>query len=422
MTARFTLVAAALATLLPAAAMAQSIDPKVPARIDRILKATPLIDGHNDLAEILRENYGGKTEGLASGTDKWTPKAVMTDMARLHQGRVGGQFWSVFIPADVQGDRAIRNTLEEIDIVKRFVAAYPRDLEQAYTADDVVRIHKTGKVASLIGVEGGHQMAHSFAALRQYYNLGARYMTLTHFKTTDWADSATDVPKHNGLTDYGKSVVHEMNRIGMLVDLSHVSEGAMNSALDVSKAPVIFSHSGAKAIDGHPRNVSDAVLQRLNQNGGVVMVNFAPDYVSDAVWKWSADRDAEKARIARMLTGHPQADLDAALDAWVKAHPEPQATVAQVADHVEHVAKIAGYDHVGIGGDLDGIPDTPVGLTGVQDYPNLFAELIRRGWSNENLAKLAGGNILRVLRQAEAVSKSMANEPPAADPLTPDYQ
>lgn len=416
------LAAAAVATLLPAAAMAQPIDPKVQARIDRILKATPLIDGHNDLAEILRENYGGRTEGLTSGTDKWTPKAVMTDMARLHQGHVGGQFWSVFIPADVQGDRAIRNTLDEIDIVKRFIAAYPNDLEEAYTADDVVRIHKAGKVASLIGVEGGHQMAHSFAALRQYYNLGARYMTLTHFKTTDWADSATDVPKHNGLTDYGKSVVHEMNRIGMLVDLSHVSEGTMNSALDVSKAPVIFSHSGAKAIDGHPRNVSDAVLVRLKQNGGVVMANFAPDYVSEAVWKWSADRDAEQARIARMLTGHPQADLDSALDAWVKAHPEPKATVAQVADHVEHIAKVAGYDHVGIGGDLDGIPDTPIGLTGVQDYPNLFAELIRRGWSDENLAKLAGGNILRVLRQAEAVSKAMASEPPALDKLTPDYQ
>ena len=293
----------------------------------------------------------------------------MTDMARLHQGRVGGQFWSVFIPAEVEGDRAIRNTLEEIDIVKRFIAAYPRDLEQAYTADDIVRIHKAGKVASLIGVEGGHQMGHSFAALRQFYDLGARYMTLTHFKTTDWADSATDVPKHGGLTDYGRRVVHEMNRIGMLVDLSHVSEGTMNAALDASKAPVIFSHSSAKAIDGHPRNVSDAVLpppraERRRGHG-----QFRPDYVNEAIWKWSAERDAEKARIARMLTGQPQAEIDAALADWVKAHPEPVATVAQVADHVEHVAKVAGYDNVGIGGDLDGIPDTPVGLTGVRIIP-----------------------------------------------------
>ena len=420
MTAKASLLLAA-AMIMASPAAAQSIDPRVQARIDRILKATPLIDGHNDLAEQLRENYGGKTDGLASGTDK-RDHPLMTDMARLHQGRVGGQFWSVYIPADVEGDRAIRNTLDEIDIVKRFIAAYPRDLEQAFTAADVVRIHKAGRVASLIGVEGGHQMAHSFAALRQYYDLGARYMTLTHFKTTDWADSATDVPKHDGLTDYGRSVVHEMNRIGMLVDLSHVSEATMNDALDVSKAPVIFSHSSAKAVDGHPRNVSDAVLRRVAQNGGVVMVNFAPDYVNEAIWKWAADRDAEKARAARMLTGHPTADVDAVVAAWVKEHPQPQATVAQVADHVDHIAKLAGYDHVGIGGDLDGIPGTPVGLTGVQDYPNLFAELIRRGWSDANLAKLAGGNILRVLRQAEAVSKSLASEPPALDELSPDYR
>lgn len=420
---KFSLVlACAMLAALPGAAPAQSIDPKVQARIDRILKGTPLIDGHNDLAEELRENYGGKTEGLASGTDNWKPQALMTDMARLHAGRVGGQFWSVYIPAEIDGDQAIRNTLQEIDIVKRFIAAYPRDLEQAFTADDIVRIHKAGKIASMIGVEGGHQMGHSFAALRQYYELGARYMTLTHFKTTDWADSATDVPRHDGLTPYGESVVREMNRMGMLVDLSHVSEATMMDSLDVSKAPVIFSHSSAKALDGHPRNVSDAVLQRLPSNGGVVMVNFAPDYVNEAIWKWSADRDSEKARIGRMFTGRTQADIDSALGAWVRAHPEPQATVAQVADHVEHIAKVAGYDHVGIGGDLDGIPSTPVGLTGVQDYPNLFAELIRRGWSDQNLAKLAGGNILRTLRQAEAVSRSMGSTPPAADELTPDYR
>jgi len=420
MTTRAALFLAAAMTLAAPAA-SQGIDPKVQARIDRILKATPLIDGHNDIAEQLRENYGGNTDGLASGTDK-RPHPLMTDMARLRQGRVGGQFWSVYIPAEVEGDRAIRNTLEEIDIVKRIIAAYPKDLEQAYSADDVVRIHKAGRVASLMGVEGGHQMGHSFAALRSFYDLGARYITLTHFKTTDWADSATDVPKHDGLTDYGKSVVLEMNRIGMLVDLSHVSEATMMDSLDVSKAPVIFSHSSAKAIDGHPRNVSDAVLARLPQNGGVVMVNFAPDYVNEAIWKWGADRDAEKARIVRLMTGHTQAEIDAALDAWVKAHPQPAATVEQVADHVEHVAKIAGNDHVGIGGDLDGIPSTPTGLTGVQDYPNLFAELIRRGWSDQNLAKLAGGNILRVLRRAEEVSKSMRDVPPAADKMTPDYK
>ena len=421
MTARAALFLAATIIALAAPARAQGIDPKVQARIDRVLRATPLIDGHNDIAEQLRENYGGNTEGLASGTDK-RPHPLMTDMARLRQGRVGGQFWSVYIPADVEGDRAIRNTLEEIDIVKRIVAAYPKDLEQAYTSDDIMRIHRAGRVASLIGVEGGHQMGHSFAALRSFYNLGARYMTLTHFKTTEWADSATDVPKHDGLTDYGKAVVLEMNRIGMLVDLSHVSEATMMDSLDVSRAPVIFSHSSAKALDGHSRNVSDAVLRRLPQNGGVVMVNFAPDYVNEAIWKWAADRDAEKARIVRLYTGHPQADIDAALDVWVKSHPQPAATVEQVADHVEHIVKIAGNDHVGIGGDLDGIPATPTGLTGVQDYPNLFAELIRRGWSDQNLAKLAGGNVLRALRRAEEVSRSMRDVPPAADKLTPDYK
>lgn len=403
-------------------AFAQPIDPKVQARIDRILKATPLIDGHNDLAELLRENYGGKTEGLASGTDRWKPQPLMTDIARLRAGRVGGQFWSVYIPAEVTGDRAIRNTLEEIDIVKRLIAAYPRDLEQAYTADDVLRIHRSGKVASLIGIEGSHQIGHSFAALRQFYLLGARYMTLTHFRTDDVGDAATDPPRYGGLSPFGERVVHEMNRIGMLVDLSHVSEATMLDALAIAKAPVIFSHSSAKAVDGHPRNVSDEVLRRLAANGGVVMVNFAPDYVDEAIWKWAADRDAEKARTARLYTGRPQADIDAAMEAWMAAHPQPVTNVAKVADHVDHLAKVAGYDHVGIGGDLDGIPSTPAGLTGVQDYPNLFAELIRRGWSDRDLAKIAGGNVLRALRQAQAASKAMANEPPAADELTPDYR
>jgi membrane dipeptidase len=391
---------------------AQPIDPRVQARIDRILKATPLIDGHNDIAEQLAENYKRNIEGLASGTGQRQPHPLMTDMARLHQGRVGGQFWSVYIDGTITGDAAIRETIEQIDIVRRMIDAYPRDLELALTADDVLRVHKSGRVASMIGVEGGRQIGGSFAALRQYYNLGARYMTLTHNQTTEWADSATDDPKYGGLSPLGVQVVHEMNRIGMLVDLSHVSPDTMKDAIAESRAPVIFSHSSARALVDHPRNVPDDVLRLLPANGGVVMLNFVPDFISSAVWHWSAEKSAEEARL-KSFHRNSKAEVEAGLKAWEAAHPRPPVTVATVADNIEHVAKVAGYDHVGIGGDLDGIPYTPQGLTGVESYPNLFAELIRRGWSDENLAKLAGGNVLRVLRRAEAVARSMKNEPPA---------
>ena len=407
-----------LAVMLTASpASGQQIDPKVQARIDRILKATPLIDGHNDLAEQLRENYGLSVEGLASGTDA-RAKPLMTDMARLHHGRVGGQFWSVYIPSDVTGDAAIRATIEEIDTVKRFVKAYPGDLALAGTADDIVRIHKTGKVASLIGIEGGHQIGGNLAALRQFYDLGARYMTLTHFKNNEFADSATDDPKYHGITDFGRTVIHEMNRLGMLVDLSHVSDDTMRQAIQASKAPVIFSHSSARALADHNRNVPDDILRLTAQNGGIVMINFYPPYVSDAFRKWNAEEAAEEARAKSLFNGRP-AQREAAIKAWKAANPAPQVTVATVADHVDHVARIAGYDHVGIGGDLDGIEVAPEGLGTVSGYPLLFAELIRRGWSDQNLSKLAGGNLLRVMRQAEAVAASMKNEPPATARLKP---
>lgn len=399
-------------TLLPALANAQPIDPRVQARIDRILKATPLIDGHNDIAEQLAENYKRDISALASGTDQRSDHPLMTDMARLHRGRVGGQFWSVYINGAITGDAAIRETIEQIDIVRRMIEAYPGDLELARTADDVVRIHKADKIASMIGVEGGRQMGGSLAALRQYYNLGARYMTLTHNQTTEWADSATDDPKYGGLSPFGVQVVHEMNRIGMLVDLSHVSPDTMKDAIGASRAPVIFSHSSARALVDHPRNVPDDVLALLPANGGLVMVNFVPDFISKDVWHWSAEKSGEEARL-KSFHRNSKAEVEAGLKAWEAAHPRPPVTVATVADNIEHVAKVAGYDDVGIGGDLDGIPYTPEGLTGVEDYPNLFAELIRRGWSDANLAKLAGGNVLRALRQAEAVSASMKNEPAA---------
>jgi membrane dipeptidase len=406
------LLLAATASLLSMPAAAQQIDPKVQARIDRILKATPLIDGHNDIAEQLRENYGLKVEGLASGTDQWQPKPLMTDMARLHQGRLGAQFWSVYIPSEVTGDAAIRETIEQIDLVKRMVKAYPNDLALAGTADDIVRIHKSGRIASLIGVEGGHQIGGSLAALRQYYDLGARYMTLTHFKNNEFADSATDDPKYHGINDFGRAVIHEMNRVGMLVDLAHVSPETMRAALQVTKAPVLFTHSDARALADHPRNVPDDVLKLLPANGGVVMVNFYLGHLSPEFIAWSAEKSAEDARLKSLYSGQPDR-RDAVMKQWLAAHPEPHAGVGLIADHIEHVAKVAGYDHVGIGGDLDGIgyDEAPAGMNSVSGYPLLFAELIRRGWSDANLAKLAGGNVLRVMRRAEAIAASMRNEP-----------
>jgi membrane dipeptidase len=418
MTAKPVLLIAAMLIASPAAA--QSIDARTQARIDRILKATPLIDGHNDIAEELRENYGLKVEGLASGTDQWKPKPLMTDMARLHQGRVGAQFWSVYIPSEVTGDTAIRETIEQIDIVKRMVRAYPNDLALAGSADDIVRIHKSGKVASLIGIEGGHQIGGSLAALRQFYDLGARYMTLTHFKNNEFADSATDDPKYHGINDFGRRVIHEMNRLGMLVDLSHVSPETMRAALQATKAPVLFTHSDARALADHPRNVPDDVLKLVTANGGVVMVNFYMGHLSSQFITWSADKTAEDARLKALYTGQPDR-RDAAMKAWLDAHHAPRAEVGLIADHIEHVASVAGHDHVGIGGDLDGIgiDEAPAGMNTVSGYPLLFAELIRRGWSDEDLAKLAGGNVLRAMRRAEAVAVSMKNEPPATARLQP---
>jgi len=410
MTVRTTLLIAAAALLLPTAAAAQPMDPKVQARIDRILKRTPLTDGHNDLPLEIRER-GNRVEGLESGTDK-LDKPLMTDIARLRQGRVGAQFWSVYINGTITGDEAIRQTIEQIDVVDRLVSAYPNDLGLALTADDVVRVHRSGRVASLIGIEGGRQIGGSIAALRQFYRLGARYMTLTHNQTTEWADSATDEPKFGGLSPFGVQVVHEMNRLGMLVDLSHVSADAMKDAISASRAPIIFSHSSAFAINPHPRNVPDNVLRLLPANGGVVMVNVFPMFDSREVWDWQARQSGEEARL-KAIHRASKAIVESELKKWEAANPRPVVTVSVIADHIEHIARVAGHDHVGIGADLDGIPYTPQGFEGVQSYPNVFVELIRRGWSDANLAKLAGGNVLRAMRRAEAVAASMKNEPPS---------
>ena len=401
---------AAMMTASPLIAQ-QPIDPKIQTRIDRILKKTPLIDGHNDLPWALRQDHDHSVEGLERGTDE-REKPLMTDMERLHAGRVGGQFWSVYISGTITGDEAIRTTIEQIDTARRLIDSYPKHLELASTADDMVRIHRAGRIGSLLGIEGGRQIGGSLPALRQFYNLGVRYMTLTHNQTTEWADAGTDQPKFDGLSPFGVEVVKEMNRLGMLVDLSHVSPATMKDAIAASRAPVIFSHSDVHALNPHPRSVPDDVLKLLPANGGVIMLTFVPPFLSAEIWAWSRERSAEEARL-KSLYPFSKERVESGLKEWESAHPEPKATVATVADHIEHAAKVAGHDHVGIGGDLDGIDRTVVGLSGVEGYPNLFAELIRRGWSDENLAKLAGGNILRALRQAEAVAASMKGTPPA---------
>jgi membrane dipeptidase len=397
---------------LPAAAAPDERD--FTARIDRVLARTPLIDGHNDLPWEIRERFKSKLMAfdLRADTSKIPPPAdappLMTDIPRLRAGHVGAQFWSVWVPLEMKGCEAVQATLEQIDLVKDMTRRYPADLEMAYTAADIRRIHKTGRIASLIGIEGGHQINNSLAVLRQMYDLGARYMTLTHSSNTDWADSATGAPVHHGLTPFGQEIVKEMNRIGMLVDLSHVSSETMKVALSITAAPVIFSHSSARALVDHPRDVPDDVLRTVAKNGGIVMVNFFPGYVSAARNVWLAERAAEQARLSSppfggLYIGQPDRAA-AALAVWDKEHPKPTVTLAAVADHIDHIREVAGVDHVGLGSDFDGIPDTPNGLEGVDRYPALLAELMRRGWKDDEIAKLAGENLLRVMSAAEAAS------------------
>ncbi|WP_337185134.1 dipeptidase [Phenylobacterium sp.] len=412
-----------LAGAIPLQAHAQAIDPKIAARVDRVLARTPLIDGHNDVPWTLRQHVGVHPERLdfdadTSGIRSPGGPGMMTDIPRLRAGKVGGQFWSVYIPSSIDGPAAVQTTLEQIDIVKGLSARYPDVFEMAYSADDVVRIHKAGKIASLVGIEGGHQINDSLPVLRQMYDAGARYMTLTHALNTRWADSATANPQHGGLTAFGRAVIAEMNRLGMLVDLSHVSEETMRDTLEVAQAPVIFSHSGASAVAEHARNVPDSVLALVKQNRGVVMVNFMPTYVSRERTVWAANRSAELARynsppFGGLYIGYPE-KARAALAEWEKANPRPPVTLSMVADHVEHLARVCGVDCVGIGSDFDGIGDTPEGLEGVDKFPALLAEMARRGWSDADLAKLAGGNVLRAIREADAVAKRLQAGTPAS--------
>ncbi len=374
-------VALAFAAPMLMTLQAQTPDPLM-ARARRLLKEAPIIDGHNDYPWAVREK--GKLDVDAFDLRKPQP-ALMTDFARLRAGGVGGQFWSVYVPGDIQkasNISPITATLEQIDIVHRMIAKYPDTLELALTADDIVRIQKSGKIASLIGMEGGHSIDGSVGVLRDMYRLGARYMTLTHNVTLSWADSAMDAPVAHGLTPLGESILREMNRLGMLIDLSHVSAEVMQVALNVSAAPVIFSHSNTRAVSDVPRNVPDNILQQIPKNGGIVMVTFVPSFTSQEVADYGK-KDAE----------------------YQKTHPAPHATVAQVADHIDHIKTIAGIDHIGIGADFDGIEAVIPGLEDTSKYPNLIVELLKRGYTDAEIRKITNENILRVLRGAEAVAR-----------------
>ena len=363
----------------------------------RILRAVPLIDGHNDLPDALRERGGVDSVNLAV-----SQPTLMTDITRLRSGQVGGQFWAAYVPVSTmhEGVHPAVYALEQIDFIERLCAKYPATFAMARTAADVERNFKASRISCLIGIEGGHAIENSLGALRAFADLGVRYMTLTHWETLDWADAATDSARHGGLTPFGEQVVLEMNRLGMLVDLSHVSDATMMDALRVTRAPVIFSHSSARAIARQSRNVPDSILRLASANGGVVMVNFNPPFVSEARRLHDARRDSALA--AMRAAGVDSLARRDSLRAWNSR--APAVTMQQVADHADHIRKIAGIDHVGIGSDFDGISSVPAGLEDVGKFPDLIAELLRRGWTEADVKKLAGLNVLRVLREAERVA------------------
>lgn len=377
-----------------------------------------VIDGHNDLPWQYRERFGNQLAPLdvAERHDDLDPP-LHTDLPRLREGGVGAQFWSVYVPIDSYdgspGDAS--RVMTQMDVVRRLVERYPDDLALAMTAADIRRAYAAGKIGSLMGIEGGHAIENSLGTLRSLYAAGARYMTLTHSKGLSWADSATDEARHDGLTAFGESVVREMNRLGMLVDLSHVTEATMHDALDVAAAPVIFSHSSAFAVTDHPRNVPDSVLARLKTNGGVVMVTFVPGYVSQERRDWGLAQSGERARLAAMYP-FDEKRRERLYEEWLAANPDPGATLSQVADHIDHIRRIAGVEHIGVGGDFDGISDVVTGLEDVSTYPALFAELSRRGYSDADISAIAGGNVLRVLERAEVVAAGIQQERLAEDP------
>ena len=387
------------------------------------LKNAPVWDGHNDAPIQMRErrkNVLGSfdfTDTANTANPASGDGAMQTDLKRMRAGKIGAQFWSVFVSPNLTDEQAVQATLEQIDVTKRLIARHPGDLTLCLDSACVEAAWKKGRIASLMGMEGGHSIGGSLAVLRQMYELGARYMTLTHFKNNAWADSATDAPTHNGLTPLGKDIVREMQRLGMLVDLAHVSEKTMLDVLEMAPAPVIVSHSNAFAVNHHPRNVPDRALDAIRSNGGIVMVNFYPPYVVEAARLWSADRDAEEARQKSLLRGQPDR-IKAAMASWDKANPMPRGSVRDVADHLDYIAKRIGADHVGLGGDLDGIETTVAGMEDASTYPALFVELARRGWSQQDLEKLASRNMMRVLKSAEEYASTQRDLSPFENPVS----
>ena len=410
---RSILLSGSLAIGLAFPAMAQ--DKKAEDTAMAALRAAPVFDGHNDVPIQLRSRFDNRLGQFdfedTSNTASEDRDKMHTDLRRLREGRVGAQWWSVYVSGDQPEVDAVRQTMEQIDVTKRLVAKYPDDMTLALTAADVERAVKAGKIASLIGMEGGHSIGSSLAVLRQMYDLGARYLTLTHNQNTPWADSATAAPEHNGLTDFGKAVVREMNRIGMLVDLSHVSEKTMHDALDVSTAPVIFSHSGVRGVAAHPRNVPDSVLRRLPENGGVIYVVALPWFITEDLRQHAANRAAEEARLDSLYRGQVD-EIVRLLAVWDEANPPPASTIGDVADHIDYIRKNAGIDHIAIGGDYDGMPSGPVGMEDVSGYPALFVELAKRGYSRSDLEKISMRNAVRAMRDAEIASANMKTASP----------
>lgn len=389
----------------------------------RLLSKTPLVDGHIDLPNKIQENYGNRLDRVDLAGDLGKIALAMpfqTDIPRLRRGHAGGVFFVAYV--SYKEPNPIPALFEQIDLIRRMVARYSKDFTLALTADDVGRIHRSGKIAVLIGMENGYGIGNSLAVLRQAYNCGARYLTLTHLKTIDWADASdwdlffTNQSLHGGLTAFGEEVVREMNRLGMMVDLSHVSDKTARDALACSEAPAIFSHSSARAICNHPRNVPDDILRLLKKNDGIIMLNFTSYFISEEVRIANIPADVEWKRLHDL---YPEDKKKAEHEyyAWASKRVFPKATISHVVDHVDHIRKVAGIDHVGIGSDFDGTDDTPIGLEDVSGYPELIAELLRRNYSSADVAKVAGGNLLRVMSAVEQISSRLKQQRPASEAL-----